>query len=139
MLTAQLPTFSGSPASITYVEHAVPKLDKGTIQHIKAAAIAALPADIQDNIKHLQTVSTSGFQHPSGLVSPAELAVMTDRLNKGQQPQAMAREELLTGNYYAFGAGIATRKSFKGWVLPYGAPATGEVLLHAPSCVSLAA
>jgi hypothetical protein len=139
MHTVQLPMFSGSPASITYVEQAVPKLDKGTIQRIKAAAIAALPADIQSNIKQLQTVGPSGFKHPSGLVSPAELAVMTDRLKKGQNPQAMARESLLTGNYYAFGAGIAAPKSYGKWVLPYGAPATGEVLLYALRCVSLAA
>jgi hypothetical protein len=131
--TVLLPTFSGSPTSITYVEQAVPKLDRATIQRIKAAAIAALPADVQDNIKRLKRAGPTGFQHPSGLVSPAELAVMTDRLKKGQQPQATARKALITGNYYAFEANIAARKSFRGWVLPYGAPASGEILLVGPS------
>jgi hypothetical protein len=119
------------------VEQAVPKLDRATIQRVKAAAIAALPADIQDNIKQLRRAGPTGFQHPSGLVSPAELAVMTDRLKKGQQPQAMAREALITGNYYAFEANIAARKSFRGWVLSYGAPAAGEILLQCPSYCSL--
>jgi hypothetical protein len=44
--TALLPTFSGSPVNVTYVQQAVPKLDKSTIQRIKAAAIAALPAEV---------------------------------------------------------------------------------------------
>ncbi|WIA13695.1 hypothetical protein OEZ85_007252 [Tetradesmus obliquus] len=123
--TALLPTFGGSPANVTYVEQAVPKLDKQTIQRVKAAAIAALPADLQASIKSIKTVGPSGFQHPSCMVSPAELAVMKDRLNNGQQPQTMAKDALLTGKYYAFDAKIAAPKSFKGWVLPYDTPATG--------------
>jgi hypothetical protein len=57
---------------------------------------------------------------------------MTDRLKNGQQPQAMARKALLTGNYYAFEANLSVRKSFQGWTLPYGTPATGERLLQCP-------
>lgn len=105
--TALLPTFGGSPVNVTYVEQAVPKLDKQTIQRVKAAAIAALPADLQASIKSIKTVGPSGFQHPSCMVSPAELAVMKDRLNNGQQPQTMAKDALLTGKYYAFDAKIA--------------------------------
>jgi hypothetical protein len=58
-------------------------------------------------------------------VSPAELAVVKDRLNKGQQPQTMARDALLSGNYYAYEAKIAYPKSFKGWTLPTNTPASG--------------
>lgn len=128
--TALLPTFGGSPVNVTYVEQAVPKLDKQTIQRVKAAAIAALPADLQASIKSIKTVGPSGFQHPSCMVSPAELAVMKDRLNNGQQPQTMAKDALLTGKYYAFDAKIAAPKSFKGWVLPYDTPATGRACMN---------
>lgn len=97
--TAAVPAFRdvSTPPTLTY--QAVPQLDKGAIQRIKAAALAALSDGVKANIGRSRSInSNSGFVHPGTTAGPAELALMRERLRAGSQTHQVARDSLLWGN-----------------------------------------
>lgn len=62
------------------------------------------------------------------------LFLLQDRVNKSVQPQVLARDSLLSGQYYAYQNGITKPKSYSKsgttWVLPAGCPAGMPVCMH---------
>lgn len=123
---AAVPTFIRSDDGSGYilVDYFPPKLSKTVIQSIKAAAIAALPADTRKAYSSLKVVTASGgFNHPGSAVGPGELAVMKTRLASGSQVQVAAKNTLISGE----GVVPKSRTTANGtvWSPPTNCPASG--------------
>jgi len=83
---------------VQIVQQTVPQLTKDAVQKIQQAALAATPSDVQQAAARLRTVSkASGFLHPGTCMGPVEVATMQYRVRNRVEPQATAKDALLSG------------------------------------------
>lgn len=85
------------------VRWAIPHLSRAAIARVKAAALAAAPAELFQAVRHLRSVANagrfdldSGFRHPAGFAGPGELALMRERLAANSSLALQALHSLLT-------------------------------------------
>lgn len=104
---ARVPSFvqaaPDAPTSVVIRSNPVPALPRNLVRRIKAAALAAAPAEVRTMVVSLRTVSAvSGFTHPAGTAGAGELALLAARLrgsggSDNTPLQAAALNSLLTG------------------------------------------
>jgi hypothetical protein len=96
---------------VQIMQQTVPQLTKPTVLKIQQAALAAASAEIQQAAARLRTVGRgSGFVHPGTCLGPVEVAAMQTRVRNGVEPQATAKDVLLTG-----GPCMGFRRFGEGW------------------------
>lgn len=102
---------------VQIVQQTVPQLTKDAVQKIQQAALAATPSDVQQGAARLRTVSkASGFLHPGTCMGPVEVATMQYRVRNGVEPQATAKDALLSG------AGVPPKLYPGNWSVPQATP-----------------
>lgn len=121
-LAVQLPSFSLDAAGRTQMPalqiQAVPALTKDVIRRVKDRAIQLGSKTLRAKYAALNSINAaSGFRHPGGFASAAELAAMQTKLAVGGQPQAAARDSLLKGT------GVPPKVYPGGWYFRTDCPA----------------
>ena len=118
-----VPHNSSLPVQVT--TQFVPKLSTDDIRRIKAHALEQLPVSTSSRIADLQWVHhNSSFRHPASIAGPAELVLMQQRLQDGQQPQLAAQRALLSGG------GVRAKvyrvpETGRTWAAPTDCPVAG--------------
>eukprot|EP00878_Enallax_costatus_P000309 GHUV01000382.1.p1 GENE.GHUV01000382.1~~GHUV01000382.1.p1 ORF type:complete len:631 (+),score=126.39 GHUV01000382.1:267-2159(+) len=126
----KVPRFQ-SDGSIKYPPQTALVLNKAKIQQIKAAAIDAQTPEFKSRFKAIKSLdSATGFNHPGGVASAAELALLKEILqgatnsnSPGATVQEAARHRLVTGK------GIPAKQfqnlRDRNWRVPTDTPLTG--------------
>lgn len=118
-----VPHNSSLPVQVT--TQFVPKFSTDDIRRIKAHALDQLPVSTSSRITDLQWVHhSSSFRHPASIAGPAELVLMQQRLQDGQQPQLAAQRALLSGG------GVRAKvyrvpETGRPWAAPTDCPVAG--------------
>lgn len=112
---------SAADRSVAVVQQSVPLLSRDAIAAVKAAALAKLAPPLREQVANLTRVhNVSGFVHPAGIVGPAEMVLLKQRLADGTKQQQVALESLLTGE------GVQPKVYPGGWSVPTDTPETWQ-------------
>lgn len=114
-----VPTFT-VPQAVSYTSVTAPQLTGTQIQRVKARGLSMtykIAGSLRRAVMRMRVagrrtaVAATSFAHPSALMSPAEVALMQQRLSASISPQTGARDSLLTGatvppKFYRFNATV---------------------------------